>query len=536
MYEAFFGLRETPFDARPQPRQVVCRSRQRALIARLRGALIEQGHNCALVGVAGAGKSTLARLLLRALPEGTAVTFLERPPASARQLLEHLLGSTRADRPLRELVAELRERLLAQHRAGQAPVLVIDDAHLLAPELLTQLQRLLSARIRGRRALPALLLGRHATAGNLARGGGSFLDLADRVEEYGVMDVAETREYVRYKLRAAGGEPALVTPAALRLLHKRSRGIPRHVDIACEKAFATAYLQDSEKVDAREVRLAFSEPVHSAEQSRQLPAWAVFALPVLLALAGTAGLLSWWASLGAAKETQAAAPAPPGDRGIVLPGRGQGGEAVVRLADLAMSERTSRRVAERRLLARWGEQHARTLEEPLCRQVREMAFECMQGWGSWQDLERLNRPAVLTLWHSPQRSFHAVVARLDPKQVTLDIDGEMHSFSRQEVQRLWHGEFLVLWRPPLAGVEVINAGSDPAAVTWLRQALGRLEGRSAAPAAGGEFDWPLVKQIMAFQSRVGLEADGTVGPSTFIALTSALGTESVPTINTPALN
>jgi len=138
MYEAFFGLRETPFDARPQPRQVVCRSRQRALIARLRGALIEQGHNCALVGVAGAGKSTLARLLLRALPEGTAVTFLERPPASARQLLEHLLE--RAGNP--GLVTDSLKDVLVKHSAGNPRVMCNIGADLLGAAAEQDLPRL----------------------------------------------------------------------------------------------------------------------------------------------------------------------------------------------------------------------------------------------------------------------------------------------------------------------------------------------------------------------------------------------------------
>lgn len=533
MYEAFFGLREAPFSTDPSSRFIVCRQAQRALIARLREALLDEGCNVALTGVAGIGKTITGQLLARAVPETVDVTVMARPPTAIREVLERLVERPGpAGQPLRELVLQLREQLLASHRAGRTPLLIIDDAHRIPPDVLKRLQRLLDARIRGRRALPVLLLGRHATAGNLALGEGSFLDLADREIRTEGMDFPAARDYIQHKLRAADGDPGLVTPAALRRLLRRSRGVARHLDIACDRALQTAYLNDSDRVDVRDVRRAFADPDRPRLLVSLLPRRALVALPLLLALAGTAGLLHWWSSLGPAAGREPAADTATAGT-VELPGQSRGGTAVVNIEDLALSSATARAVAERRLLAHWGEQFSREPEQPLCRSVRSMAYKCMQGWGSWQDLERLNRPAILTLWHNPRFSFHAVVAGLDDTHVLLDVDGRVHRFSREEIQRVWHGEYLVLWRPPLEDVEVINAESGPDAVGWLREAMARLEGdavQAAAGGTGGEFDWPLIKRIMAFQSSVGIRPDGTVGPSTFIALTSALGADQAPTI------
>ncbi|MCC7412561.1 MAG: AAA family ATPase [Gammaproteobacteria bacterium] len=561
MYKAHFGLREAPFTGQPAPRSLYCRAPHRELLASLRRTLMRAANVATLTGVAGSGKTVTCRLLLRALPANAEVVLVTRPPRELRELLARMLAAPKFHAPApdastEELFEHLCEVLARARARGRLPLVIVDDAHVLTTETLAGLARLASHGVDGVRITSVLLVGRDGLHSQMQVPEAHRLDglVAERLE-MAPFSAAETSEYIAHRLRAAGGAPELFTGGAVQAIHAHTAGIPRHIDILCEQALLGAYFANCEHVDRRHVlnMLKGGAPARAARADRW-PQWLRVAATFGSALAGTLLLILWWAHL----TDFGPAPAPPEPRPVVAPApqatvetivdaspalprpaaattaaereRGARASAAIPLRALADELSTRREVAQRRLLARWRLSDTPISTESLCTDLRTHGLRCLHGTGDLATIERLNRPALLTLWTQDERNFHAVLAALGEDEVTLDVDGYEYSYPRAELDQLWHGEYLLLWRPPLRDVEVINASAAPDALAWLRAALERVQGTPVRVAEAQQYDWPLTKRVMEFQRSAGLQADGTVGAATFIALQSALAPDEAPVL------
>jgi general secretion pathway protein A len=165
-----------------------------------------------------------------------------------------------------------------------------------------------------------------------------------------------------------------------------------------------------------------------------------------------------------------------------------------------------------------------------CDQATRQGLECLFQKGSWAQLHALNRPAVLTLTDDLGRSHQVVLTSLDDEHARIDLGGKQHEVSISAVSRYWFGDFLLLWRPPLAVAKALTPGMRGEDVRWLRDSLRAAKGLPASPPGNDLYDDELVQLVQDFQRQHRLAVDGVAGVQTQIALDTELNATDSPTI------
>jgi general secretion pathway protein A len=556
MYTAHFGLGENPFSITPDPHFLYLSARHREALAHLLYGAGEAGGFVQITGEIGTGKTTVCRAFLEQLPERVDVALILNPALTAPELLQAICTELRVAMPaqrhsVRALIDAINAYLLETHARGRRTVLIVDEAQNLRPAVLEQIRLLTNLETHKLKLLQIFLLGQPELRELLARP--ELRQLAQRITaRYHLVPLTrrETADYVHHRLAVAGCNRRIFSAAALRRLYRESRGIPRLINILCDRALLGAYAQDHQRVGAATVHQAARE---LRGEPRRHPAlrWGATAALVLAAIGALAISAPRWGEnlserlaglTGAPAERSAerrAAESTPHPAAEPAPLRvGEEPSAVATLSPTRAAPAPSvsaagmtQADAEQRLLAAWTLPSAGPRAGGLCEQAAAQGLRCHAASGRWADLRQINRPALLEL-EAEEGRRHALLVRLDDDTAALEIGGEPHSFPLEAVERHWTGAYLLLWRPPLPQVRLIAPGSSGEAVRWLRRSLDRIEGAQVpAPAEADHFDTLLAERVRAFQHARGLDADALVGRETMVRLSGALPDPSAPRLH-----
>ena len=549
MYTTHFGLKESPFSITPDPKFLYLSSRHREALAHLLYGISGGGGFVQLTGEVGTGKTTICRYLLEQLPPDVDVALILNPKMTALELLATVCDELRISYPtgttsLKVLVDSLDRHLLAAHARSRRTVLIIDEAQNLAVEVLEQIRLLTNLETAREKLLQIILIGQPELAQILERQ--ELRQLAQRVTaRYHLLPFSapETRGYVLHRMEVAGQHELTFSESAVHEVHRRSGGVPRLINVICDRALLGAYAHDQRRIDARTVRLAAGEVL-----GRRLRPF--YVRPLLWGAAvsvATALAVGAWALIGPVGSAPVVVPAalesrsPAGSLPAAIvtasdASRTAGREPVPskRLAELLAEPtlRSDKQTAFASMYALWGVDDG-DKGRTACERGRPDGLECLVRSGTWNRLRRLNLPAIVELTVPPGVKHYAAVTALGPDTATLEFADRKITLPLTEIDQFWDGSFVVLWRPPTPGLVSIGPASRGKDVEWLRGRLEALDGQPIASRKGDVFDDMLRERVVAFQRSRSLIPDGIAGEETLTHLSAAGRDSSAPRLRNP---
>ena len=548
MYTQFFGLTEKPFSITPDPRYLYMSQRHADALAHLLYGISESGGFIQLTGEVGTGKTTLVRSLFEQLPDEADVALILNPELTTQEFLtaitEELGIRVPGERSVKALIDGLNKYLLDAHSRGRRTVLIVDEAQNLGSELLEQVRLLTNLETPKQKLLQIILIGQPELREVLSRA--DMRQVAQRVTgRYHLepLNQADTTEYVKHRMRVAGASDSVFRPAAIREIFRRSKGVPRLINVVADRALLAAYAQESRRIDRGLVRRAAAEVFGD----RRTGAWrrrlAAGVAAVALAGATAAGTMYWLDRFaGVPGEPVAEAQlAPPAPAPLLAEAREilavqepvENVEDTTPLAELLSDPTVPKDTATAfaTLFGLWGRSY-KPDGQPACQQAQVLDLRCWFQRGSVTYLQSMNRPAILNLIGEEGEQFQVVLQHMDTDTASLAFGNRTFRTSLTDLSRYWYGDSLMLWRPGALQGEDLAPGMEGEGVRWLRASLALIDGDSeGVPDSGSAFfDGDLEARVREYQRQRRLSVDGIAGAQTQIAINSDLKIPGTPSL------
>lgn len=564
MYTSFFNLREVPFSIAPDPAYLYMSPRHQEALGHLLYGTGQYGGFVQLTGEVGTGKTTIVRTLLAQKLQNVDVAMIHNPRQSEQEFVQSICDElgvkyVKNGATLKVMVDALNAFLLDQHAAGRRTVLIIDEAQQLAPEVLEQVRLLTNLETTKEKLLRIMLIGQPELAELLGRQ--DLRQLAQRITaRYHLtpLSAEETGEYIAHRLQVAGGARDLFAPAAVKRIHKHSGGVPRLVNVLCDRALLGAYAGGVRQVTPEIVEASAAEVFGAAAETAvarparrlpKLPGISLRGLEIALAFAGlvVAGLLlrQHWPADATPAATEApavaATPAPAATEPATLPPESPRAPAPAiavpppaeRPAPAAVAPIVAAAAPAAALpaavtagtplnalmlqLGRLWIADFRPGGEKACRALHRVRLECLKGNAEWSDLQAMDLPAILTLSVAGELRY-VLLRSLDREHASLLLDsGKREKVALTRLDPLWTGEYLLLWKRETDEMQIgPDTRGEP--ILWLRQRLAVRLRKPVGDAADGRWDEELRAAVQQFQTAHGIRPDGLAGARTLLAL------------------
>lgn len=539
MYAPFFGLAHPPFSIAPDPRYLFMSERHREALAHLLYGLDAGGGFVLLTGEVGTGKTTVCRCFLEQIPAHCDVAYIFNPKLTVGELLRSICDefgvahqpAVEGAETVKDCIDPLNAALLAAHAAGRNSVLIIDEAQNLAPDVLEQLRLLTNLETSERKLLQIILIGQPELRAMVAQP--SMEQLAQRVIarfHLGPLTAQETQQYIAHRLAVAGLQgPLPFDRRALRRVHALSHGVPRRINLLCDRALLGAYAAGARQVSAaivqRAAREVFDAP--AASGATGWPRWALAGLGAVAGAAAVAGAgwaLGVWPTQGtplaAAPAAMVTASAPAAAASGAVP------QASSALAQFMQAQPPGDAAAWQALASAWGA--ALPAGADACAALPREGLRCYRNRRAGLNLVRqIDRPVLLALYPedgADATPVAAVLSGLDAGTATLEGGGRTLRVPVAELARVWRGDIATLWRAPAEMPERGDIADTPAGAAWLDRQLAAAGGGTVT---GGRPATPAQRQsrIHRFQLAQGVTPDGLAGPLTLMLLNRATGVD-----------
>ena len=532
MYEAFFGLTRAPFSIAPDPQFLYLSERHREALALLADGLARGASFVLLTGEIGAGKTTVWRHFLEDLPSDVDVANVVNPKLGVDALLRRVFEDLQVELPAGgstvDMIDALHGHLLLAHGRGRRLLIVIDEAQALAPEVLEQLRLLTNLDWSGR-MLQVLLIAQPEMRQLLERP--ELEPLAQRIVaryHLAALTERESAAYVAHRLQVAGmTAPQPFDGEAMAMVHRVGRGIPRRINVLCDRALTLAERAGTRRI-GREIVARAATQAFGEGGPRALPGAPNWPRP--LAMAGAAGLAfaagAWLlpplggpfgtrpapasAPTGSGPAAAAASPTPASAPGRAPTTEEATAQARTMGVAIALPSTTDAEVALQRLAQGWG---AAPIAADFCSAAPRQGLACYRARGGMATMRQLDRPCMLHLVDAQGRTAYTLLVGLREETATVAAGGEQREVALAALAGRWHGEFTTLWRtPPGWRGEATGADAAGLADQLARAGFGAAAGTPA-------------ERLRAFQAAQGLTPDGVAGPLTLMRLNRVAGPE-----------
>lgn len=561
MYLEHFGLNRKPFSTTPDPRFLYLSTKHREGLAHLLFGTRADSSFVLLTGEIGTGKTTLCRTLLANPPEHLHVALILNSLQTPTELLASICDEfgipyRSVTQSRKVLIDRINVFLLQKHSSGQRCILIIDEAQNLGTETLEQVRLLTNLETGDHKLLKIMLIGQPELKLLLERP--ELKQLNQRITaRYHLLPLSEkeTTSYLGHRITKAGGKTDIFSTTAAKKIHKLADGVPRVINLIAERALLGAYALNRHKIDKKLVARAAAE-VLSKSGHRFKPTLAnvfmvtSFFLAVLAIL--LAGLniylqkeqsepVSSKQSVTTENLVQEKSAKPE----TILSVHKQANAAELNAninntsqaekpetADLnsLLNQQKNQPDAINSLFALWGIPPHSLNGNTACEKAAGVKLGCIYQKGSFAELTDYNRPAVLELTDQRNNRHQILLSAIMGKNAEIIIDGEKQNISVNNLLYSWDGDFLLFWRLPPDGKEIVRAESNDESIVWLHKHLDVLLGDSSEQPLPHYFSKQLQQKLIEFQRMAGLNTDGIAGPQTLIKLATLLAEADTPTL------
>ncbi len=535
MYCNYFGFREKPFTITPNPQFIFLSKNHKEAFAHLLYGIDNHAGFIELTGEVGTGKTTVLRTLLNQLDSDnyrTALIF--NPSLSALELLRninHEYGISSEDELSSRLLDTLNRFLLRENAEGRTVVLVIDEAQNLEPQVLEQIRLISNLETERDKLIQIVLVGQPELREKLRRT--ELRQLSQRIMvRYHLcpMDYDDTAEYVAHRLEvAAGRQLDIFTPGALKEIYRFSGGLPRLINVVCDRALLVAYTKNAREITSgmASASIADVRKEDAPSPHRKIMRYAGIAAVAVLAVIGLYSLIRGLP--GAIVTSGAGDVSRTGERDA--PRDEPPSFEKMRVALAKQTEGESAVAAFNALSRAWGVQPLAPgaaggfvgLEELAARS----GFRVSRFTGNMGALLRMDYPAILEM--TIQGGGRRYVALLGVEGRRLILSPPFSGgppVSAVEVEGIWSGRGYLPWKNSLNISTVNKVGTRGESVRTLKKLL-RGAGAYRGP-LDDVFDEASMEAVRRFQVANGLEPDGKVGSQTLLLLYRAGGISAAP--------
>ena len=577
MYDSHFGLKETPFTIAPDPRFLYMSERHREALAHLMYCFDSDGGFVLLTGEVGTGKTTISRCLLEQLPRHVNIAFILNPKMSSQELLAAICDELHIKYPegnqsLKRYVDCINRYLLEENARGRKTIVIIEEAQNLQMDVLEQLRLLTNLETNQRKLLQIIMIGQPELLTLIARP--ELRQLEQRITaRYHLLPLTlrGTMEYVKHRLGVAGLKDPVFSSAVLKKVYKYTGGVPRKINVLCDRAMLGAYVQNQKYIDLKILDRAAKEVfgdknliARSTTVQRTLSR-SLAAVAAVVVIGGVAGLAVLYYNKKTSTNDIESARTPPiheeqnpiesrrvqkDDAPPNYSGEQQRVERVgsasneqnqlisvqqentfeAQPADVDYSPQAldiidqlppekSYYDAFSALFEIWGAEYSQELGMA-CEFAKIYGLNCLERKGNLRSLILLDRPAVLKLYTGPGRYVYVTLGTMDDDVAHLQLSDQILPIRLADLESRWLGDYIILWRVPPDYRGPIGPGSRGADVEWLATQLALINDQQLSAKPSIVYDRNIQEKVRNFQREYGLEADGIAGTQTLIQLNS----------------
>lgn len=542
MYADFFGLNEKPFSIAPDPNYLYMSDSHQEALAHLLYGLQTEGGFVLLTGEVGTGKTTLCKCMFQKAPPEINFAFIINPKITALELLETVCDELSIKKlehiSKKNMIDSINKYLLQTNEQGKKTVIVIDEAQNLTADVLEQLRLLTNLETSRHKLLQIILLGQPELRELIHRP--ELCQLSQRITaryHLGPLSQEDTALYILHRLNVAGGERALFTDSAIKLVYKLTGGVPRLINLLCDRALLGAYSEIEDQVTRKIVRQARRE-TFDLELKNHALRWLLGGM----ILSVTVGLLvlvlffprsaiNLLARQALVKEEVIQqeiiqAPVNQPEEAVKTPTpvaeKIQGPEPLSSIwpDDVGFGNSFASMFTE--LATLWQLDYSQGAAEP-CAFAKDHGLECLKKNGSVDMVKSLNRPVILTLYDDQGLPFYTLLLRLSGQRALFYVAGHELALDIGVLEKRWFGEYFLLWMAPAGFSGLLFPGEQSAMIGWLASALER-HGLYQVQGTEERLEGALLGALKRFQFISSLTPDGVLGAQTIIQLNRGIDT------------
>ncbi|WP_347985863.1 AAA family ATPase [Methylomonas sp. AM2-LC] len=550
MYKQYFHFDELPFSIAPDPHFMFMSERHQEGLAHLLYGINMGGGFVALTGEVGTGKTTLCRCLLEQLPENLDIALILNPKLNALELLSTLcdelgIAYEKHWQTLKYFIDSINQHLLNAYSNGRRTVLLIDEAQNLSLEVLEQIRLLTNLETSKTKLLQIILVGQPELKELLNQQ--NLRQLNQRITaRYHLLplSITETRAYIQHRLLVCKGNPNLFTERAIRKIYQYSSGVPRIINIICDRALLGAYASNVTSITPAIINRAAHETLGISHLPHRLNAKLVLMLicsSAVLAyilyqndsLTHATKLLSVKAASTPEIQTKVNRPPAVPNVPVTPPPVAQPAQESVATTSSDTSFKTWLNNPGLTLNASFLET-LKIWKKPIpadnqidCKKLILLGLHCLMDTAEWPELLKLDRPVILEFDLPSAEKRYALLIGVRKQQALIRADKDL-SFPVSDILSLWNGHYLLPWQSTRPKMTNISPGEVSTNVVWLRQQLSAVLGKTSTSKQPLLFDDSLKNQVISFQHQQHLSADGVAGARTLIQLDNISGALNSP--------